>query len=122
MSGKPRQDRRLQRIRCSLPLIPARLRCAAEMTAKEGRPNDGSTFEIKLNVLWGTPGTPNVDAREQEQPHHVDEMPVPSGEFEAEMPLRRELPARREQADDQEDRADDDVEAVEAVAMKKVAP
>ena len=30
---------------------------------------------------------PDIDADEQEQPHHVDEMPVPGGEFEAEMLL-----------------------------------
>ena len=36
---------------------------------------------------------PDVDAGEQEQPHHVDEVPVPGGELEAEMLLRREVPA-----------------------------
>ena len=52
---------------------------------------------------------------EQEQPHHVDEVPVPGGGLEAEMPLRREVAAAgAEPADDQEAGADDDVEAVEA--------
>ena len=36
-------------------------------------------------------GTPDIDAGEQEQPHHVDEMPVPGGEFEAEVLGRREV-------------------------------
>src|SRR3546814_6066530 len=33
--------------------------------------------------------TPPVDAAEQEQPHHVDEMPVPGRRLEAEMMVRR---------------------------------
>src|SRR6266852_8855852 len=35
---------------------------------------------------------PDIDADEQEQPDHVDEMPVPGGEFEAEMLRRRKVP------------------------------
>src|SRR3546814_14315386 len=47
--------------------------------------------------------------------HDVDEMPVPGGGFEAEMLARREIAlVRADQAHDQEQRADDDVEAVEA--------
>src|ERR1700688_1766704 len=58
---------------------------------------------------------PDVDAGEQEQPHHVDEVPVPRREFEAEMLRGSELTGiGTDQAHDQEDRADDDVEAVEA--------
>src|SRR3546814_16683203 len=42
-------------------------------------------------------------------------MPVPGGGFEAEMLARREIAlVRADQAHDQEQRADDDVEAVEA--------
>src|SRR3954454_11566817 len=56
-----------------------------------------------------------VDEGEQEQPHHVDEMPVPGRGFEAEMPLcRKGIVVGAEPADDQETGADDDVEAVEA--------
>src|SRR5580700_12298341 len=58
---------------------------------------------------------PDVDAGEQEQPHHVDEMPVPGAELEAEMLRRGELSGHgAEQADDQEGRADDDMRAMEA--------
>src|ERR1700710_352707 len=58
---------------------------------------------------------PDVDAYEQEQPYHVDEMPVPGGEFEAEMLGRGEVPGQgAEQAHDQEDGADQHMEAVEA--------
>ena len=58
---------------------------------------------------------PDIDAGEEEQPDHVDEMPVPGGGFEAEMLLWREMAGERaEQADDQEDGSDDDMEAVEA--------
>src|SRR3546814_17768694 len=52
---------------------------------------------------------------EQEQPDDVDEVPVPGGGLEAEMLFGGEVPLHRaEQADRQEDRSDDDVEAVEA--------
>ena len=34
---------------------------------------------------------PHIYAGEQEQPHHVDEMPIPGGELEAEMLFRREV-------------------------------
>src|SRR5205807_5050710 len=58
---------------------------------------------------------PNIDANEQEQPHHVDEVPVPGGKFEAEMLLRREVPEiGAQQADHQEDRADDHMRAMES--------
>src|ERR1700730_17909632 len=35
---------------------------------------------------------PDIDADEQEQPHDVDEMPVPGGEFETEMLSRGKMP------------------------------
>src|SRR5271169_1744316 len=58
---------------------------------------------------------PPVDAEEQEQPHHVDEVPVPGGGLEAEMLARLELAGHgAEQADQQEGRADEHMEAVEA--------
>src|SRR5205085_7498182 len=58
---------------------------------------------------------PDIDADEQEQPDHVNEMPVPGGEFEAEMLGRREMAGHgAEQADSQEDGADQHMEAVEA--------
>src|ERR1700682_3146038 len=58
---------------------------------------------------------PDIDADEQEQPHHVDEMPVPGGEFEAEMLGRAEMPGiGAEQANQQEDGADQHMETVEA--------
>src|SRR5260221_12463662 len=59
--------------------------------------------------------TPDVDADEQKQPDHADEMPVPGGEFEAEMLGRREMPGiGADQADNQEDGADKHWEAGEA--------
>src|ERR1700737_667435 len=60
-------------------------------------------------------GGPDIDADEQEQPDHVDEVPVPGGELEAEMLLRREVAGiGASQAHDQEDGADQHMEAVEA--------
>src|SRR3546814_5723444 len=42
------------------------------------------------------PAAPDIDSDEEEQPHHVDEMPVPGGGFEAEMLARGEI-ARSEE-------------------------
>src|SRR3954454_22433762 len=59
-------------------------------------------------------GTPHVDAGKQEQPHHVNEMPVPGRELEAEMMRGREMPQiDPDQTDDQERRTDQDMGAVE---------
>src|SRR5260370_508934 len=59
-------------------------------------------------------GAPDIDPGEKEQPHHVDEMPIPGGGLEAEMTSGREMSRNRPtQAHDQENRADDDVHAVE---------
>src|SRR5580698_2098349 len=56
-----------------------------------------------------------VEEGEQEQPDHVDEVPVPGRRLEAEVLGRREAATHQpDQADGQEDRPDDDVEAVEA--------
>src|SRR6516225_4717752 len=65
--------------------------------------------ERLLHAEAAATGTPDVNADEQEQPHHVDEMPVPGGELEAEMLLGREMPGERaSQAYDQEYGPDDD--------------
>jgi len=65
----------------------------------------------------------NIDAGKQEQPHHVDEMPVPGGELEAEVMRRREVSLHgADQAHDEEDRADEHIAPWETVAMKNVAP
>src|SRR5215510_15809430 len=59
--------------------------------------------------------TPHINARKQEYPDDVDEMPVPGGELEAKMLRRREMSEiGTKQAHDQEDRADDDMRAVKA--------
>src|SRR3954470_7541078 len=63
---------------------------------------------------------PNIYAGEQEQPYDVDEVPVPGGKFEAEMMGRAEMALERpHQADDQENRTDDDVCAMEASRHEK---
>src|SRR6185437_8254049 len=60
-------------------------------------------------------GAPDIDADEQEQPDHVDEVPVPGGKLEAEMLSRAELSGiGPRQAHDQEDGSDQHMEAVEA--------
>src|SRR5215471_14771718 len=84
---------------------------------KRGGPTATPLSRLRLQLLDAdpaTPGAPDVDADEQEQPDHVDEMPVPGGEFEAEMLGWGKMAAiGTDQADDQEDRPDQHVEAVE---------
>ena len=64
-----------------------------------------------------------VDEREQEQPHDVNEMPIPRRRFETKMAFGRKVTGERpEQADDQEKRTDDDVQTVEAGRQKNEAP
>src|SRR5436190_10275302 len=58
---------------------------------------------------------PDIDADEQEQPDHVDEMPIPGGEFEAEVLGGAEMAGiGARQANDQEYGSDQHMEAVEA--------
>src|SRR6476646_9575058 len=60
-------------------------------------------------------GAPHVDAGKQEQPHHVDEMPVPGRELEAEMLRGREMAEiGADQTDDQECRPDDDMSTMKS--------
>src|SRR5262249_34229191 len=58
---------------------------------------------------------PPVDADKQEQPDDVDEVPIPRGRLEPEVVVGLEISAPGpKQADDQDRRADDDVEAMKA--------
>src|SRR3954454_23908521 len=58
---------------------------------------------------------PHVNTGEEEEPDHIDEMPVPSRELEAEMLSRGKMAEiDADQADDQERGADDDVGTVES--------
>lgn len=57
---------------------------------------------------------PDVDGEEEEQPHNVHKVPVPSSRLKSDVTFLREMTAlQTQQADEQEDRADQDVEAVE---------
>ena len=57
---------------------------------------------------------PPVDGAEQEQPDHINKMPIPSRGLKAKMMVRFKVAlARPEIAHDQEGSADDNVEAVE---------
>src|SRR6266436_1184103 len=59
--------------------------------------------------------TPYIYAGEQEEPHDVNEVPVPGGKFKPQMLLGRELPGQgTNEAHDQENRPDDDMGAVES--------
>src|SRR5437868_4538599 len=68
----------------------------------------------------GVTHAPPVDADEQEQPDNVDEMPVPSRRFEAEMMVRLEMAlGRAPQAHREEAGADNDVKPVKAGGHEK---
>src|SRR3984893_17285497 len=57
---------------------------------------------------------PHIYAGEQEQPYHVDEVPVPGGKLESDMLLGRELTSESaDQAHNQKDRPDDDMKTME---------
>src|SRR5262245_2605602 len=61
------------------------------------------------------PRAPDIDAEEEEQPDHVDKVPVPGCGLEAEVVLFGEMSSQRpEQDHGQEDRTDYDMETVEA--------
>src|SRR6185312_13002191 len=83
-------------------------RQSRSQTRKPSRTFPGSALAYRV-----APRSPDVDRGEEEQPDHVHEVPVPGGKLEAEMLGRGEL-ARlcTRQADDQEDGANDDMEAV----------
>src|SRR5690606_11307488 len=58
--------------------------------------------------------TPPVNGKEQEQPDHVNEVPIPRRRLETEVMGRREMPLHRpDQADQQKDRSDEHMHAVE---------
>ena len=68
-------------------------------------------------------GAPDIDEGEQEQPDHVDEVPVPGGGLEAEMLLGREVAGQRaDQADVRKIVPMMTWKPWKPVAMKKVAP
>jgi hypothetical protein len=63
---------------------------------------------------------PDVDAGEKEQPDHVNEVPVPSRSFEAEVLLWRKGAAHgADQTYCQEDRADEHVRSMEPSCHEK---
>src|SRR4051812_730880 len=75
----------------------------------------GAEARLRSPRVRRAPAAPDVDADEQEQPHHIDEMPIPGGRLEPEMLLRPEMAfVGADQADGEKDGADDDVRAVEA--------
>src|SRR5215471_5473954 len=60
-------------------------------------------------------GAPHIYAGKEEQPHDVDEMPVPSGKFKPQMLLGRELTGEgANEANSQKNRPNDDMSAVES--------
>ena len=65
-------------------------------------------------------GSPHVNSGKQEEPYHVYKVPVPSGEFKAQMPFRRELAfIRTRQIHCQKERSDDHMKSMEARRQEK---
>ena len=74
---------------------------------QEGR---GQGTERKRFSVCAVLRAPPIDANEEEQPHGIDELPVPHCGFKAEVLLRREISVHRTvETDAQKDRADDDM-------------
>src|SRR6516162_9043519 len=66
------------------------------------------------------PGAPHIDAGEQEQPDHVDKVPVPGGKLESEVLGGGEMAEiGADQADNQERGADDHMGAMKAGRHEK---
>uniref|UniRef100_A0A0N5A106 LigA n=1 Tax=Parastrongyloides trichosuri TaxID=131310 RepID=A0A0N5A106_PARTI len=109
-SGSPRTAARARR----RDSAPSALR--AQQARQANRRGTWGPAPTKARLVRRVRSTEDdVHEDEQEQPHHVDEVPVPGGGFEAEVLLRRHLTdLQAQQADSQEDGADRDVEAVEA--------
>jgi len=77
----------------SLDLVPSSVRAAAARSA----------------------AAPPIDPDKQEQPHHIDEMPVPRRRFEADMLIGLEMTAdRTPQANGEEYRTNGHMKAVES--------
>ena len=77
--------------------VPQHVTAIAHRRARPVPVRDPTTAKCRPALVAGSvrgafaAGTPHVDAGEQEYPNHVHEVPVPSGEFEAEMLRRREV-------------------------------
>src|SRR5262249_56407691 len=75
----------------------------------------GNVRKPKLRLSGVRTAAPHIDAGKQKQPHDVDEVPVPGSELKSQMLRRFELSGDgTEQADDEKDRADDHMGAVES--------
>lgn len=68
----------------------------------------GKTLPVYKTLL-----APDIDREEEEDPDHINEVPVPSCSFKAKVVVGREVPLQRtHQTYEEEDRADDNVDAV----------
>ena len=64
---------------------------------------------------------PDVDAGEEEEPDHINKVPVPSCGFKSDMSFGCEVPClKAEEANREEDRTDHNVEAMEACRHEEV--
>src|SRR5262245_7712737 len=73
-----------------------------------------------LRISAPYPSLEDVDRRENDDPHHVDEVPVDPADLDAVMVLGGEMPAEGADRHEQEDREpDEDVATVEAGQAEK---
>ena len=66
-------------------------------------------------------GAPNVDGCKQEQPYHINKVPIPSSSFKTNVLFLCEVTAlQADQTHQQEDRTDNNVEAMKASRHEEV--
>src|SRR3954467_3741964 len=77
--------------------------------------NASASLRSGLRMPLAYPKSEDVDRREHDDPHHVDEMPVDPADLDAVVVLGGEVPAEGADRHEQEDReADEDVGSVQA--------
>ena len=65
-------------------------------------------------------GAIHIDGDKQEQPHHINKMPIPRSRFETEVIVGRKMALPRPPpANGEKDRSDDDMKAVKSRRHKK---
>src|SRR5215472_1299578 len=88
---------------------------AAPTTTTIRKRKASSSLRSGLRILPAYPNSEDVDRREDDDPHHVDEVPVDPADLDAVMVLGREVPSEGADRHEGEDRQpDEDVAAVEA--------
>src|SRR5215213_8212598 len=86
-------------------------RCLSEQATRADR----RSYRPRPLFMNGSSGrSPDVNACEEEEPDHIDEVPIPGRRLKTEMLIGPEVAGKSaKEAHDEEDRSDDDMETVE---------